>query len=120
MQPIPLKHRQKITNDPYFRISCLSGKKSYGLNRIVIHHAFEYAGRQISEMWNYCPLLESEHSPYSAFPSVHNNKKVNDQVKFIALARTNLNGLKQRFPKKDWNGEIKRIKFNLKCLNNPL
>ena len=113
MRPIPLAHRKLIASDPYFQISCLSGKRpAYG-DRIVIHHALEYAGRQINEMWNYCPLLESEHSPYSATPSAHNDKKVNDQVKMIAIERGGLESLKSLFPKKDWDMEIKRINFNL-------
>jgi len=113
MQPIPLSHRREINDDPYFRTSCLSGNGPRSGDPIVIHHAWEYAGRQISEMWCYCPLLESEHSPYSNTPSAHNDKKVNDRVKLIALQRTNLDDLKKRFPKKDWDGEIRRIKFNL-------
>lgn len=113
MNPIPLKHRKIIETDPYFKFSCLSGKKGTYNDRIVIHHAFEYAGKQISEMWNYCPLLESEHSPYSASPSVHNSKKVNDTVKMIALRRGGLESVKKLFPKKDWESEIRRINFNL-------
>mgnify|MGYP003522040083 CR=1 FL=1 len=113
MTPIPLKHRKLIETDPYFSRSCLSGKKAAWNNRIVIHHALEYAGRQISEMWNYCPLLDSEHSRYSATPSAHNDKKVNDRVKLIAIERAGLEYLKKVFPKKDWDGEIRKINFNL-------
>ena len=113
-RPISLTHRKIINSDPYFKVSCLSGKRADSVNRIVIHHAWEYAGRQINELWNYCPLLESEHSPYSGSPSAHNDKKVNDRVKLIALARADLDDLKKRFPKKDWDGEVKKIKYNLK------
>jgi hypothetical protein len=113
MRPIPLSHRKIIDSDPYFKVSCLSGKHPDFANRIVIHHSFQYAGRQISELWNYCPLLESEHSPYSGSPSAHNDKKVSDRVKLIALARADLDDLKKRFPKKDWDQEIKAINYNL-------
>lgn len=114
MRPIPLKHRKIIDSDPYFKISCLSSKRPFFGDRIVIHHAWAYAGKQINEMWNYCPLLESEHSPYSTRPSAHNSKEINDKVKLISLSRTNLSYLKQAFPKKDWDSEIKKINFNLK------
>jgi hypothetical protein len=114
MRPIPQNHRKIINTDPYFKVSCLSGKRADFANRIVIHHAWQYAGQQINELWNYCPLLESEHSPYSGSPSAHNSKQVNDKVKLIALQRTTIEYLQTKFPKKDWLGEIKKIKFNLK------
>lgn len=114
MRPIPLSHRKIIDSDPYYKKSCLSGKKKDFANKIVIHHAWEYAGKQISELWNYCPLLESEHSPYSGTESVHNSKRLNDKVKLIALARVPLQELKMKYPKKNWEQEIKKIEYNLK------
>jgi hypothetical protein len=113
MRPIPLNHRKIISTDPYFKFSCLSGKPADFANRIVIHHAWEYAGRQINELWNYCPLLESEHAYNSGSPSAHNDKSINDRVKLIAIGRTTIEYLQTNFPKKDWLGEIKKIKYNL-------
>ena len=114
MQPIPQKHRKLIDSDPYFKRSCLSNIPAQSGNRIVIHHAWIYAGKQICEMWNYCPLLESEHDAQSSSPSAHNSKEINDRVKLIAVSRVDLAELKIKYPKKDWELEINKIKFNLK------
>jgi hypothetical protein len=116
MQLIPPAHRKLIDSDPYYKMSCLSKARGTFADRIVIHHAWEYAGKQISEMWNYCPLLESEHSPYSQGKSVHNSKRVNDEVKLIAIGHAGLDYLKINFPKKDWELELRKIKFNLKLI----
>lgn len=118
MRPIPQSHRKIINTDPYFKKSCLSGKRADFANRIVIHHAWEYAGRQINELWNYCPLLESEHAYNSGSPSVHNSKEMDDIVKLIAIRRAGLDYLKTNFPKKDWEGEIKKINYNLELRKN--
>ena len=114
MRPIPQKHRKLIDSDPYFKRSCLSNIPEQPGNRIVIHHAWEYAGRQISEMWNYCPLLNSEHARDSATPSVHNSKEINDRVKLIAVSLVDLAELKVKYPKKNWELEINKIIFNLR------
>ena len=113
MRPIPQKHRKLINSDPYFKKSCLSNIPKQSGNPIVIHHAWTYAGKQINEMWNYCPLLDSEHSPYSTKPSAHNSKYINDKVKLIAIRKVDLEYLKANFPKKNWELEINKIKFNL-------
>lgn len=118
MRPIPQSHRKIIDTDPYFKVSCLSGKKADFSNRIVIHHAWEYAGRQINELWNYCPLLDSEHSPYSGNASAHNSKEINDIIKLIAIRRAGLKYLKEKFPKKDWDAEIRKINYNLELKNH--
>ncbi len=102
MQPIPQKHRKIIGTDPYYKQSCLTGKKARVGDRIVIHHAWEYAGKQISELWNYCPLLDSEHSPYSKIPSVHNNHEMKEKVQLIAMEKAGLKNLVINYPKKNW------------------
>lgn len=102
MKPIPQKHRKIINTDPFFKQSCLTGKKATLGDRIVIHHSFCYAHGQINEMWNYCPLLDSEHSPYSQKPSVHNSKDIENRVQLIAIERAGLEYLKANFPKKNW------------------
>jgi len=112
MRPIPPEHRLLIASDFYFKRSCLSKMPPTSNDRIVIHHAWIYAGKQINEPWNYCPLLESEHSAQSKYPSAHNSKVVNDKIKLIAIGRADLDDLKKRYPKKDWDGEIRRIKIN--------
>jgi len=102
MKPIPMAHRKIINSDQYFKKSCLTGKKATLGDRIVIHHAWLYGSSQISEMWNYCPLLDSEHSPYSKQSSVHNSKDMENKVKLIAIERAGLDYLKKNFPKKNW------------------
>lgn len=60
MRPIPEKHRKKINNDPYYR-TCARACDGGCSGRTTIEHALTYAGRQISEMWNYIPLCEKHH-----------------------------------------------------------
>lgn len=102
MKPIPQTHRRIINTDEYYKKSCLTGKRARMGDRIVIHHAFTYANGQISELWNYCPLLDSEHSPYSKQKSVHNNKEIEERVKLIAIERAGLDYLKKTYPRKNW------------------
>lgn len=116
MQPIPMKHRKQIAIDSYFNRSCLSGQRATWKDKIVIHHPWTYAGKQISEMWNYLPLLASEHDYNSPYPSAHNSKLISEKLKLIAISRGDLQEIKKLYPKKDWDQEIKAINFNIKKL----
>ena len=60
MRPIPLAHKNNISNEPFFK-ECARKKDGSCKGRITIEHALIYAGRQISEMWNYVPLCEYHH-----------------------------------------------------------
>ena len=60
MRKIPLAHKNNISNDPFFK-ECARKNDGSCKGRITIEHALIYAGRQISEMWNYVPLCEYHH-----------------------------------------------------------
>jgi len=103
MRPIPLNHRQIIGSDPYFQRSCLSGLKGRFINKIVIHHSFIYAGKQINELWAYMPLLNSEHE------EVHRNLALRNRVKFLSLQRADMEEVKKKYPKRNWRQEYKYL-----------
>ncbi len=60
MRPIPQKHKLLINSSPYYK-HCARESEGECDGRITIEHAFIYAGRQISEMWNYIPLCWHHH-----------------------------------------------------------
>lgn len=99
MRPIPLEHRKIIDSDPYYKKSCLSGLKGH----IEIHHAWIYAGKQISELWNYMPLLKDEHE------EVHKNLELRNKVKFLSLLRVSMEEIKKKYPRRNWEQEYKYL-----------
>lgn len=99
MRPIPLEHRKIIDSDPYYKKSCLSGLKGH----IEIHHAWIYAGKQISELWNYMPLLKDEHE------EVHKNLALRNKVKFLSLQRVSMEELYKKYQKRNWEQEYEYL-----------
>jgi len=98
MKAIPIAHRKIINSNPYYKRSCLSGKPGTYNDKIVIHHSWIYK-EQISELWNYMPLLESEHE------EVHRNLELRERVKLLSLERADIKELLIKYPKKNWEQE---------------
>ncbi len=91
MRPIPIKHREIISSDPYFRVCARLNMDCNG--RITIEHSFIYAGRQISEMWNYVPLCWAHHL---------GDKFVKEVNQMISLNRATDEEL-SKYPRKNWS-----------------
>lgn len=99
MQPIPIKHRELINTDPFFR-ECVRRKESICSGRITIEHAFVYGGSQISEMFNYVPLCWHHHL---------GDGLDKDYGRYIALTRATPEEL-ARYPKRDWKLHLAYLK----------
>lgn len=96
MRPIPLEHIKIINSEPYYKKSCLSGLNGTWNDRIVIHHPWLYAGKQINEIWAYMPLLDSEHEELSK------NLVMRNKVKLLSLQRADLKEIQKKYPRHDW------------------
>lgn len=119
MRPISAKNRKLIEEDDFFKTSFLSGKKATPSDRIVIHHCFVYAGRQIDDIWNLIPLLNSEHD-YNFDKSVHSDHVIKKYVEYLTLARADMDEIQKKYYKRDWHFELKKLRkeFDDFCYNN--
>lgn len=64
MRKIPLKLREELSNDSYYKtcaLRSLQGKFGACGGRIEWHHAFIFAGRQVNERWCIVPACHSHH-----------------------------------------------------------
>lgn len=68
---MPLKLRDELSNDPYYRRCCVSGSNS---EKIDFHHNLIFAGRQVNEKWCILPLAKSIHD------NIARNKEVCDWI----------------------------------------
>ena len=101
MKPIPSKIRREIAKDNFYKLCCVTGSPD-----VSIEHTFLFGKSQINELWALVPLrrdLNISHPP----------RIVKDTCRFIALLRAKKMGLwediKQRFYKKDWDQEFRRL-----------
>jgi hypothetical protein len=91
--------KERVEIDPFFERSCLSGKRgswkmsSMDFERIVIHHVFKWAGKQIQEPFNIVPLLDSEHDNQP--DSVHRCLETREKVELICLMRASEEEIKR-------------------------
>ncbi len=90
MRPIPARHKEIINSDPYYEVCARMNEECEG--RMTIEHAFTYAGRQISEMWNYVPLCWYHHLGLGL------NKRKNRE---IAVSRATSKEL-SKYPNLNW------------------
>ena len=105
---IPLKWKEEMKVDPYYQKCCLTGNKKKDGYKIDWHHAWEYSGRQIQEKWAIMPIWWKKHAAVNGDDdSVHNCKETELKVQYLSLCRVNLENLKMRMPKKDWDQEFK-------------
>ena len=103
MRPIPAKHRQIIDSDPYFRV-CARAKDGGCQGRMTVEHAFLYANRQISELWNYVPLCFHHHLG----EGLDKNKN-----QLIALSRATPEDL-AKYPHGDWSKRLRYLQHSIK------
>ena len=96
MQAIPVKLKEELAEDPYYKRCARHGKECRG--RITWEHAFIYAGKQIQEKWSIIPLCEFHHAVCRFQDSGDLNKEYNQ---YIALKRATQEDL-AKYPKKNW------------------
>lgn len=120
MRPISQKLKDKLVSAPFYQKCCLTKKtiKKHGI-KIDFHHAWSYSGRQIDEEWAIMPVWEKKHAYYGDDDSVHNCHKTREYVKYLSLLRVDLEDLKKRLPKADWQqvfnyleSKYKNFKYN--------
>jgi hypothetical protein len=91
--------REAVESDPFFETSCLSGKRGGWNNElkkydpIVINHTFLFAGKQIQEVFNMTPLLDSEHD--NEKDSFHRCQETREKVELICLMRASEEEIKK-------------------------
>ena len=58
MRPIPIKLREDMASDPYYKRCCITGRTS---EKIDFHHKLIFGGRQVNEKFCILPLAKSVH-----------------------------------------------------------
>lgn len=101
MRPIPPAHRKLIDSDSWYNACCFPDKTNCQ-GRTEVHHACQYQGRQISEMFNYIPLCHYHHDTQIG----------KDWASLLAITRMTSED-KARFPRRDWNQEAAKYLFKL-------
>lgn len=94
MRPIPLKMRDEMHNDPFYKKCCAVGL-GYCAGRVQWHHVWIYAGKQINEVWAIVPACERHHD------QVQKEPKVRRFFEKLSLDRATFDDL-VLYPKKDW------------------
>ncbi len=77
MTPIPVKIREEMANDPFYKTCCLSHLGGCE-GRIEWHHCLIYGGRQVQQKFAILPACHKHHAEVS---------KYNDQFIHVALNR---------------------------------
>lgn len=93
MRPIPIKMREQMANDEYYK-RCARERVFQDhvcKGRITFEHCFVYAGRQINEVWAIIPLCE-----YAHFEILDKNKN-----QYISLKRATDDEL-DKYPRFNW------------------
>jgi hypothetical protein len=80
LNPIPLKLRKEIAEDPYMKKCCLCGNP-----KVQWNHAIIYKGRQLNEKWAIVPACEDHHD--------HKNREYIERLQLIALNRASIEQL---------------------------
>jgi len=108
MKPIPEKLKQEILEDKYYQQCCLTGKKVKDGYKIDWHHSWTYGKiGQISEKWAIMPVWDKKHGAVNGDKdSVHNYLETREYVKYLSLLRADLEDLKKRMFKKNWEQEF--------------
>lgn len=93
MQPIPMKLRRKLSDNPFMRKCCWCGVES----GIEWNHALIYSGRQISEEYAIIPLCRKCHRGYSGTIKA----EIKEYCEMLAIVR-GLQDLIIKYPKFNW------------------
>lgn len=97
MRSIPIKLREELSNDPFYKRCCITG----GLD-VSWEHCWSYGTKgQINEKWAIVPLrrdLNTSHPPRWA----------KEQCRLISLLRATPEDL-AKYPKRDWAQELKYL-----------
>lgn len=100
MRPIPKKLREELSDDPFYKMCCLSNNKCDG--RVQWHHALRYVGRQINRRFCILPVCENHHG--SA-----NSPLVKEKLDHIMLSRATDEELREFSKAKDYTREKMRL-----------
>lgn len=95
--PIPEKLRNELDADEFMHRCGLTGAPYP-----VWHHAFEYAGKRITERWAIFPLAPERHDRQSPKKSVHNDHTLKEYVQWLCLTRlygVELSVVYKKYPK---------------------
>lgn len=95
MRAIPPAHRREISNDEFFKKCVVCGS-----HKVQIHHNFIYAGKQISELWNYVPLCEEHHDKITPHKPGYDPLE-REYIDWFVLIRMKPED-RAKYPKKDW------------------
>ena len=98
MHPIPIKLREKMTNDNSMKVCIYNNSDCSG--RVEWDHVWNYANRQIQEEWAILPTCYKHHRggllnrEFSQYKSLE---------KAFYILKIGLDKIIIKYPKKDWN-----------------
>lgn len=102
MRPIPKKVKDKLSADP--RMSICIHNNSDCDRRIEWEHAFIYAGKQINEAWAIVGVCTYHHR------GVGLDKDFNQWMALKGLSKGQLEDIKIKYPRENWDQKIKYLK----------
>ncbi len=101
---IPLKLREDIDRDPFMKrcvYQDLGAPNHTCRGRITWEHAWIYNGKQIQAKWAIIPCCENHNS---------GEAMVKEYNQYRALIRADIEMLKIKYPRTDWEQELKYLK----------
>jgi hypothetical protein len=98
---IPVKLREELAADPFYKKCCLTGTMS---GKVDFHHNLIYAGRQVQEKWCILPVANSIHQYHQGITS-----EVKEKLKWIMYNRATDEELKKYSKCKDLIKERERL-----------
>lgn len=98
MRPIPLKLKEEMSEDPFYKKCSRSSSECNG--RITWEHSWIYAGRQINEKWAIITLCVFHHLGTGL------DKRWNQSFSLTRATKEDL----AKYPKKDWGAERRFLK----------
>ena len=106
---IPLKLRIQLSCDKWYKRCCLTGWDDL---IIEFHHCYLYSRRSIQERWNIIPVVKILHRDKNnggLSNSIAECKRTKDLACWIAINRADIDELKIKYPKFDWQFEKNRL-----------
>lgn len=103
MRPIPLKLREKLSNDKFYKECCLKNFVLYPCSgKIEWHHNLIFAGKQVNEEFCILPVCKAHHD-------IEKHTIIKEKLNWIMLNRATPEQIEKYSKAKDYKFEIERL-----------
>jgi hypothetical protein len=104
LTPIPPRIRKEIAADPFMVICIYESENAPNHDcggRVQWEHAYLYGGKRINEAWSIVPCCANHNS---------GRAMVKGYNRYRAIIRADIKDLMTRYPKNNWQQELKYLK----------